>query len=119
MPRVITPTPLIQLTSWTPPTWTAEVNTDGDLIECSRTLGVVPPCTGIGEAITVSLVQRDEVRATSQHIDVVRHPVTVLVGGVSLTPADTDALAKLLTNATELTRRDAATATAAGLARQN
>src|SRR5690242_455042 len=42
MPTVVTPSSLLQLTSWTQPAWTDEVSTDGDLIECSRTLGVVP-----------------------------------------------------------------------------
>jgi hypothetical protein len=109
MPTVVTPVSLIQLTSWTPPAWTDEVSTDGDLIECSRTLGVVPRRVDALETVSVCLVQRDEVRATREHVDVVRHPVTVLVGGVSLTPADTVALAKLLADATELTRPEAAT----------
>ena len=104
MPTVVTPTSPIQLTSWTPPAWTDEVSTDGDLIECSRTLGVVPGGRDALDTVTVSLVQRDEVRATREHIDVVRHPATVLVGGVSLTPADTTALATLLTDATALVR---------------
>jgi hypothetical protein len=113
MNTVMTPTAPIQstafhldpvhLTSWTPPAWADSVVTTGDLIESWRTLGVVPlvPVTG-SDTLAVALVQRDEVRATARRIEVVRHPVAVLVGGVSLTAPVADGLARLIDRATEL-----------------
>ena len=103
MNTVTTPTTPTKLTSWTPPTWTDTVSTDGDLIECSRTLGFVPriPPTA-ADLLAVTLIQRDEIQANTHNIDVLRHPVAVLVGGVSLTGAETESLVRLLQDATAL-----------------
>lgn len=102
MPTVATPETPTELVSWTPPAWTETVTVDGDLIECSRTLGTLPHPTVTGDSLAVTLVQRDEVLATADRIQVVRHPVDVNVGGVALTPDDAEGLSYLLSQAKAL-----------------
>jgi hypothetical protein len=102
MTTVVTPDHPAKLTSWRPPAWTETVTVDGDQIECCRTLGTVPHPSVAGDTLTVTLVQRDEVVAGADRIEVVRHPVAVSVGGTSLSPGETEALTDLLTQATAL-----------------
>jgi hypothetical protein len=102
---VITSAAPLQLTSWAPPAWTDSIVADGSLIVCSRTLGAVPELTGSGsggDALSVILVQRDELRTEPHRIDVVRHPAEILVGGVSLTATEGQELSRLIEDAIEL-----------------
>ena len=104
MQTVTTNTRPAQLAIWPAPEWAETVTTDGDLIECSRTLGTVSDPECADSTLAVTLVQRDEVRTTRNQIEieVVRHPVEVVVGDVSLTPEGTEALTGLLITATTL-----------------
>lgn len=104
MNTVMTPPAPLQLTSWTPPPWATTVMADGDLIVCSRPIGVVPHVTNgpADDVLSVMLVQRDEIRADLARIEVFRHPVEILVGGVSLSSDQAQDLSRLVENATAL-----------------
>ena len=106
MHTVTTPVPPLQLISWAPPPWADTIGTEGDQIECSRTLGVVPEepnCAG--DALKVIMIQRDEIRPDRDRIAVVRHPVEILVGGVSLSSSEARGLGHLVRHAVAVLHR--------------
>ena len=93
----------ISVTAWSPPTWTEHISTEGDVIEAFRILGSVPeePRTG-DDVLPVIVLQRDEIRSTPTDVMVLRYPVEILVGGVSLTRTQAEALIELLSSAIAL-----------------
>jgi hypothetical protein len=93
----------LHLASWSAPAWATTVDTSGDQIEYSRTIGTVAPAVrGTNDVVTVTLVQRDEILAGLKRVDVVRHPAGVLVGGVHLSRQEAERLRALLDTATAL-----------------
>ena len=106
MHTVTTPTPPLQLITWAPPPWADTISTEGDQIECSRTLGAVPEAVNsAGDVLKVIMIQRDEIRPDRDRIEVVRHPIEILVGGVSLTSSEARGLGHLVRHAIAVLHR--------------
>ncbi len=81
------------------------IETSGDQIEYSRSLGAVPATATdkqAEETLAVVVIQRDEMRVQAQRIDVIRHPAEILTGGMSLRPDEAHTLAQLLHHATAM-----------------
>ncbi len=103
MNTVVKSTKLLELTSWAAPPWADMIETSGDQIEYSRSLGAVPATANQAEeTLAVVVIQRDEMRVQAQRIDVIRHPAEILTGGMSLRPDEAHTLAQLLHHATAM-----------------